>query len=351
MRTPTVWLRAGLGLSALAVAAGSLTAGATAAGPPPPTSTNGKPVQLVAAGMHTPTSFAFGAGVVFAGDGGTTVSPTAPPAGGGVYVLRHGTATKLAGSPPYVAGVAWRNGTLYISAGDFTSKQPKSQILAWSGWNGSRFTKRRAIFTAPKGFDGFNGLAFGQDGRLYVGVDVGYTNGNDHGPASTSKYLYDILSMTATGEDLKVFARGMRQPWQMAFPKGSNSPFVSNLGQDSGATNPPDFLLRVTAGDNFGFPKCNWTKPKACRAFTKPFKMFAPHTDVMGVGIIGSRLYLSEFLGNAGRAGLVVTMPEKGGSPTTLMTGFVAPVVGLATNGGYVYVGELTGQVFRVKAS
>jgi hypothetical protein len=42
-------------------------------------------------------------------------------------------------------------------------------------------------------------------------------------------------------------------------------------------------------------------------------------------------------------------MPVSGGKPTTLLTGFVAPVVGLAVNGGYVYVGELTGQVFRVK--
>jgi hypothetical protein len=31
-----------------------------------------------------------------------------------------------------------------------------------------------------------------------------------------------------------------------------------------------------------------------------------------------------------------------------LLTGFVAPVVGLGLHHGYVYVGELTGQVFRV---
>ena len=32
-----------------------------------------------------------------------------------------------------------------------------------------------------------------------------------------------------------------------------------------------------------------------------------------------------------------------------LLTGFVAPTVGLGLNHGYVYVGELTGQVYRVK--
>jgi hypothetical protein len=323
-----------------------LGAVATAAGPPPPTSTNGHPVQLVASGLSTPTSFAFGAGQTFEGDGGSQMPPTAP---GGVFVLKGGSATRLPGSPGFVAGLAWRDGTLYVSGGTLAASGPRFQLLAWSGWNGSTFTKRKAIYTAPKKFDGFNGLAFGPDGRLYVGVDDGLTNNNDHGPPRTP-YVYDILSIKPSGKDLRVFASGMRQPWQMAFPKGSSSPFVSNLGQDMPASlNPPDFLLRVKQGQDYGFPKCNWVKPKACKKFAKPFKFFAPHSNVMGVGIIGQRLYLSEFTGNKGTSGLVVTMPMAGGKPKTLVTGFVAPVVGLGVHAGYVYIGELTGQVFRVK--
>ncbi len=323
---------------------GLLCSGASAAGPPLPTSTNGHPVQLVASGVNTPTSFAFGGGHVFEGDGG---SESAKVPNGGVYVLKGGKATKLPGSPNFVAGLAWRKGTLYVSAGTVTAKGPKFQLLAWSGWKGTTFKKHKVIYTASKKFSGFNGLAFGPDGRLYVGVSL--ASGNDHGPATTP-YAYSILSIKTNGKGLKVFATGMRQPWQLAFPKGSSSPFVSNLGQDSGAKNPPDFLLRVHKGDDYGFPKCNWTKKRACRGFAKPFKLFPPHTDVMGVGIIGKQLYLSEFLGNAGKAGLVVTMPIKGGAPKTLVTGFVAPVVGLGVHNGWVYMGELTGQVFRVKA-
>lgn len=332
---------------AVAVSAGAAATAPAAAGPPLPTATNGHAVQLVASGLQTPTSFAFGGGNVFEGDGGAESSKPKPP-NGGVFLLKGGSATKLPGSPGFVAGLAWRHGTLYVSGGNITSTGPVFQLQAWSGWNGTTFTKRKAIYTAPKKFDGFNGLAFGPDGRLYVGVDVGLTNNNDHSPPKTP-YVYDILSIKPNGKDLRVFASGIRQPWQMAFPKGSSSPFVSDLGQDSGAKNPPDFLLRVSKGDNYGFPKCNWTKASACKGFAKPFKMFAPHTDVMGVGIIGQHLYLSEFLGNKGKSGLVVTMPIAGGKPKTLVTGFVAPVVGLAVNTGYVYIGERTGQVFRVK--
>ncbi|MDQ6816968.1 MAG: hypothetical protein M3018_06105, partial [Actinomycetota bacterium] len=105
-------------LSAALVALAALSSVAAAAGPPPPTATNGHPVQLVASGLATPTSFAFGGGNVFEGDGGS--NQTGPP-NGGVYVLRGGSATKLPGSPGFVGGLAWRNGTLYVSGGTVTA--------------------------------------------------------------------------------------------------------------------------------------------------------------------------------------------------------------------------------------
>jgi glucose/arabinose dehydrogenase len=298
--------------------------------------------------IHTPTSFAFGGGNVFEGDGGQE-TPGAPP-NGGVFLLKGGTATKIARSPQFVAGLAWHKGTLYVSGGQITAKGPKWRLWAWSGWNGTTFAKQKAIYTAPKGFDGFNGIAFGPDGRLYVGVDLGLTDNNDHGPATKkTPYLYDILSIQPNGKGLKVYATGMRQPWQMAFAKGSSAPFVSDLGQDlPKGVKAPDFLLKVHKGDNYGFPQCNQTEVKTCKGFTKPFKKFAPHTDIMGLAIIGKTLYMTSFLGNAGKAGEVLSMPLKGGKVTTVAKGLVAPIVGLGAHGGSLYVGELTGRVFRV---
>jgi glucose/arabinose dehydrogenase len=317
-----------------------------AAGPPPPTSANGNAVQLVASGLKTPTSFAFGGGSVFEGDGGSS-SGKAPP-NGGIYVLKGGTATELPNSPQFVAGLAWHGNALYISGASLTATGAKFQLLKWSGWNGTSFAHRQAIWTAPKTNNGLNGIAFGPDGRLYVGVDLGLTDNNDHGPAKTAD-VYDILSLKANGHGLKIYATGIRQPWQLVFPKGSATPLVSDLGQDSGAKNPPDFVLNPSQGDNFGFPKCNWTSKKACKGFAKPFKMFKPHTDIMGLAALGKTLYMSSFAGVSGKAGEVFTMPLKGGAYKPLVSGFVAPVVGLGLNGSWLYIGELTGQVFRVK--
>ncbi len=337
-------------LTALVLSAGATlgcAAGvAHAAGPPPPHAPGGQKVKLVASGLQTPTSFAFGAGKMFEGDGGSE-SSTVP--NGGVYLLSHGKGVKLAGSPGFASGLAWHKGSLYIAGGWFTSSGPVWQVRRWSKFNGKTFGKRSVVWTAPRKFAGTNGLAFAANGRLFLGVDAGLTDNNDHGPKTTSPYVYDILSMKANGKGLKVFATGIRQPWQMAFPKGSNSPFVSALGQDQPASlNPPDFILRVKQGDNYGFPKCNWKKGSPCKGYTKPYKLLAPHTDIMGMAIVGKRLYMTSFTGLTGKAGEVFSMPLKGGKLKPFVTGFVAPTVGLGGNGRSLLIGELTGQVFKV---
>jgi glucose/arabinose dehydrogenase len=337
-------------VAALALGGSSAAAPATTSqAPPPPISHNGHPVQLVASGLKTPTSFAFGGGSIFEGDGGNSEG-SAPP-NGGVYVLKGGAAKKLVGSPVFVAGLAWHNKALYVSGAIIGAGGPRFKLWKWTGWTGTRFTTRKVIYTAPKTFQGFNGIAFGANGRLYVGVDVGLINGNDHGPATTSPYLYDILSFTANGRHRHIFARGMRQPWQLVFPAHSNSPYVTDLGQDSGAKNPPDFILHVKAGQNYGFPKCNHTKAADCTGYAKPFRTFRPHTDLMGIGLRHHRLFLTSFGGTNGQGpgGEVVSLSLTGGKLKPLLTGFVAPTVGLGIHRDHLYVGELTGQVFRVK--
>ena len=319
-----------------ALASGVFAASAAAQGPPPPVSSNGNPVTLVATGLNTPTSFAFGDGTMFEGDGGVQSGA------GGVYALENGTGVLLPNSPQFVGGIAWHEGALYVSAGTLDqSGNATFTLQRWNGWNGRTFEQHKILYTAPAGFEGFNGIAFGANGRLYVGADVGLLNNNDTGPSNLSPLLYDILTFKANGNDMQVFATGIRQPWQMAFLPGSSDPFVTDLGPDAW-DNPPDFVLHVSQGDNYGFPGS-----LAGPGFAQPFQSFAPHTDVGGIAIAGSSIYLSEF-GFAGPA-QVVSIPVSGGTPQTLLSGFFAPIVGLGINGSTLYVGDLAGDVWSVQ--
>jgi glucose/arabinose dehydrogenase len=345
--------------SAAALAAASVAAcgvgaavASAAGGPPAPKTFGGAKASLFATGLKNPTSFAFGDGAMFAGDSGN--SSKVP--NGGVYVLKGGTATEIPDSPIFVGGMQFHKGVLYMSAAILGSAGPEFQILAWSGWTGTTFTKRKAIYTAPKKFQGFNGIAFGPNGRLYVGVDTGLLNNNDHGPASLSPYLYDILTMNTSGKGLKVYATGIRQPWQMAFAPGSKSPYVSDLGQDGpkSVKNPPDFLLKVKQGQNYGFPHCSHTTGSPCTGYATPLETFKPHSDIMGVAISGGKLYIGSYAGiGAKGGGALFTTPLSGGKLTPVVTGFPLATDALAAHGGYLYVGGATqkgaGEVYRVK--
>ena len=285
--------------------------------------------------MKNVTSMAWGDGAMFAGDSGS--SETKP--NGGLYVVNAGRATKIASPLLYVAGLAFHDGALYISGGVLKGKAPSFQIERYSGFDGTTFATQQTLYTAPASVTGgFNGIAFGPAGRLYVGLGLA----GDHAPA-TKPYGYQILSMTAAGKDVKVFASGMRQPWQMAYASGS-SLFVSDLGQDGPAAveklNPPDFVLKVTAGQNYGFPACNWTKGSPCSTDAKPFEFFPAHTSIMGLAVVAKTLYMTSFAGLGGKGGgALYSTPLAGGKISPVVTGIPGATDALAAHDGALYVG------------
>jgi glucose/arabinose dehydrogenase len=311
-----------------------LPAIAQAQGPPPPTSTNGKPVQTIASGVTTPTAFAFAGSTVFAGSG-PAEQGSAPT---GLFTLANGKATQVPNTPPVVFGLAWHKSKLYVSTGP--------SIVAFSGWDGTKFASSKTISAPKKPFRGFNGLAFGPNGKLYAGValDEKFDHKADHSPHAQA-----VVSMTAAGKHLRTVAKGLRQPFQLTFVGSGRNPYVSVLSQDKGKI-PLDAIVVAKRGQDYGFPTCKLGKPKTCKGFAKPKILLPKHASPMGIGAIGRTLYVSLFGGLGDGKPVVVHIPAGGGKPKPLLQGFVAPVVALGVHAGTIYVGDLTGTIYAVRA-
>jgi glucose/arabinose dehydrogenase len=312
-----------------------------AQGPPPPTAVSGRPVTVVARGVPTPTSFAFGAGgqVFVAGFG----DEQHPKLKGGVYLLAQGKAVRLPGSPAHVVGLAYRDGTLYVS--DCGCEAP-SRIFAWRGWNGRRFTTSRVVVTGPKNFTGFNGIAVGADGKLYAGVSVGDKKTDDYA-RGTTRYANSVVAIDPRSGTISPVATGMRQPWQPVMVAGHSGPLVADLGQENlGKKRPLDRIVEIRKGADFGFPVCP-AKPSACQRYDKPFATFPAHSSPMGLAGIGDKLYVALFNG-VGKGPAVVAMPLAGGRYSPALVGFAAPVVALGARRGTLYAGDLTGTIYSV---
>lgn len=315
-------------LTAALVAAAALTGAASTAKAPLPKATGHRTVTVIGRGVPTPTEFAFLDGQLFIAGYGDERNPDVA---GGVYVLVAGKAIRVPGSPKHVYGVAATTKALYLST--------SHSLLAWSGWDGTHFQKRRVVRT-PDPYGSFRGLAVGPDGLIYAGADAYPAPPT---PSSSSSFV-SVDPVTGT---TKVIANGMRNPWQPVFVPGRALPLVSDLNQDDlGPHRPRDYLIAIKRGANYGFPACPQT-PSTCAAYDQPLVQLPAHSSPMGLAYLNGRLYVALY-GGLGKGSLVVSMPPNGGTPAPFLSGFSAPVIALGAEGGDLYTGDQSGVIYRV---
>jgi len=329
--------RAAIGFAALLLLAVSPALVSAAGGPPPPTGPDGKPAAVVARGIPTPLAFAFSGSRIFVAAGG---SENGKGAKGGLYTISGGKAKRVDGSPSSMFGLTLHGGVLYGSSG------PK--ILSFRGFNGSSFRTIKTVFDGGKGFPGFNGLAVGPDGRLWSGTSLGmkYDHSKDPRPFAQS-----VVSLGLDGKGLRSEATGIRQPFQLVFVNGRRGPYVTDLAQDTKKA-PPDHILHVEHGQNYGFPGCTHLVESACTMFATPLVTLPPHASPTGIAAKGSTLFVTLFGGLKGKP-QVVSLSSAGISaagPKPVMSGFVAPASAVGVHGASLYAGDLTGAVYRVTA-
>ena len=182
------------------------------------------------------------------------------------------------------AGVAFRNGALYVSA--------ISRILRYDDIE-KRLDSPPAPVVVSDAFpdDGHHGrkfIAFGPDGKLYVPV------GAPCNICQPDPEKYTIITrINADGSGLEIVARGVRNSVGFDWHPQTKELWFTDNGRDMlGDDVPPDELDRVTsAGQNFGYPYCHggtiadpeFGRLKPCGEFVPPARNLGPHVAALGM--------------------------------------------------------------------
>jgi hypothetical protein len=306
-------------------------AGAQEGPPPPPSGTGGHPVSLVARGITSPAQIAFAHGRVFVGSPGDEKSGK----GAGIYEIRGGRVARIDKAP--FIGLVYTRGTLYGSS--------QNKVIAWSRWRRGGFTRRQVIFRRPaKQLPFLETMAVGPGGRLYMGS----SDAGDKGPFGTP-LSGRVLSIRRDGSGLRVLAQGLRQPFGIAFAKGSPFPYVGNESDESKPT-PPDFLAHAVPGSDFGFRAgCQWltAAAPACAGKTAPTLLFPAHASPTGMIGRGRTIYAAFFGGTTKQGAEIRALTVTGASRQLVLS--AAPLIGVGLHGRRLYFGDVTGAVWKVR--
>jgi len=224
---------------------------ATPAAPPAPEVElpEGFAAFLAAGDLSSPTSLAVDAeGRVYVSEVGGTVWRLRDEDGDGVFEARDRFVTVA----PGITGIALApDGALYVS---HTGRVTAARDL---DGDGQAEDVREIVSGLPNGRHQNNGLAFGPDGLLYL------TNGstcNDCQEADGRSAA--ILRLSAEGTGLEVFARGLRNPYDLTFTPDGRL-WATDNGSDP-PCNTIDELNLIVEGGDYG-----WPYSPGCDAFAR----------------------------------------------------------------------------------
>jgi hypothetical protein len=310
-------------------AAALLPTAGLAAGPPAPVGAPGHKVELVARGIPSPTQIAVVHGHVFVASAGDEQTGK----GGGLWQVSKGKATQMDQRPYY--GLVFTHETLFASG---------NNLVVAGKWVDGALALPRVIFQRPRTQLPFlETMAVGPDGRLYMGTGDAGEKG-----AIGARLSGRIIAIERDGSGLEQLARGLRQPFGIAFVQGDPAPYVG-VESDEGKTNPPDFLVHAVKGSDFGFPSCQWAKSQttACAGKTKPTLIFPPHASPTGLVGSGATIYAA-FFGGTTKKGPELRALKTDGSSTQLVRSAV-PLIGVGLGGSWLYFGDVGGSIYRVR--
>jgi glucose/arabinose dehydrogenase len=228
-------------------------------------------VEVYASGLEHPTAMAWSrrGRLYVTEEGGAVVSVS--PGSSKPRVEARGFATPL--------GLVWARGALYVSA-------------QGTLWRISGRRKHVVLGKLPFGEHQQDNVVLGPDGRLYLG-----SGSTCDACRERSRLSATILSVRPDGSDLRVVARGLRNPYGLAFD--GDRLYVSVNNRDK-VPSPAETIVGIRPGRFYGWPACwaNWRRRALvgrCAGVTQPLAYLEPHSSADGMAFWHHRLFVAEW--------------------------------------------------------
>jgi glucose/arabinose dehydrogenase len=294
---------------------------------------SGYRVELFARGLERPTAMTFGPrGVLYVTQ--ETGEVVSLQRGRRPRVILRGFRTPL--------GLDWHRGALFVSA----------QGTLWRVERG----ERRAIVKK---------LPFGrhqQDNVLERGGRLYFGSGSTCDVCSErSRLSAAVLSVLPDGRDLRVVARGVRNPYGLAVAPRTGRLYASvNERDELGDNEPAETIVEIRPGRHFGWPRC-WPSHRRkrlvgnCRGVTPPVAYLEPHSAPGGMAFWNGALYVAEWgeylkRTHGRKVSRVVLRPGRRAAVSTFATGFEHPLaVTVDRRGGLLVADHGRGVIYRIR--
>lgn len=148
-----------------------------------------------------------------------------------------------------------QNRFVYVN---FTDREGNTRIVRFRT-NGARVLPRtaRLLLRVEQPFGNHNGghLAFGPDGRLWVGLGDGGSGGDPRGYAQNMGSLLGkmlVLDVRRLSAPPEIVGLGLRNPWRYSFDRATGDLYIGDVGQ--GDLEEIDFTPRGATGlQNYGW--------------------------------------------------------------------------------------------------
>jgi glucose/arabinose dehydrogenase len=243
-------------------------------------------IETYASGLESPTAMAFGP------DGRLYVTQE----GGTLVVTRRGSRRPVVGARSLRSplGLAWHGRLLFVS-----QQGRLERFVLRGGRLGSRRTLVRGL---PFGRHQQDNVVVGADGRLYLGSGSTCDVCRERDRRSAA-----ILSLRRDGGDLRVFARGLRNPFGLAVQPGTGRLYASVNERDELGTEarpePAESVVIVRPGAHYGWPRCwpsYWRKRLVgrCSGVTRPIAYLEPHSSADGIAFYTGDTFPEDYRGD-----------------------------------------------------